>query len=85
MAQRTYTYTAQDYRDVFNGGSKGHVGVDPDGDLVWARHSDIVWAYETVVLDHFKLADYQPDDVVYTPSAMMKEEFDARNGIHAES
>lgn len=81
MAQRTYTYTAQDYRDVFGTGRHGVVGVDPDGDLVWARRSDIVWAYETVVLTHFKLADYQPDDVVYAPSGMMKEDFDIRNNI----
>jgi len=80
---RTYTYTAQDYRDMFGGGSTGVVGVDPDGDLVWARRNDIVWAYETVVLDHLALSQWPVNAVVYAPSVTMKEEFDVRNGIHA--
>lgn len=76
---RTYTYTAEDYREVFGGGTCGHVGVDPDGDLVWSRRSDIVWAYETVVLNHYTLSMYGgPDEVVYRPSALQKDDFDAR-------
>lgn len=80
--KRTYTYTAQDYRDVFSmkatQKSSGWVGVDPDGDLVWSGDKNIVWAYETAVLDHVDLQNYKPHEVVYSPSAMMKAEFDAR-------
>lgn len=74
---RTYTYTAADYREVFGGAKHGVVGVDPDGDLIWARRSDIVWAYETVVLGRQTLNNYRPDQVVYAPSPWMKAEFDA--------
>lgn len=82
--QLTYTYTAADYREVFGGRRDGKVGVTPDGDLTWKpSHDQIVWAYETVVLNHVNLSQYQPDDVVYAPSPMMKAEFDARNGIGA--
>ena len=80
MAQRTYTYTAADYREVFGGRSIGKVGVNPDGDLMWRPAGDqIVWAYETVVLNALDLAQYRPDDIVYVPSALQKDDFDARN------
>ena len=76
---RTYTYTAADYREVFGGRTIGFVGVDPDGDLIWVRHNDIVWAYETLVLDNMKLNRYtDPNEVIYSPSALMKDDFDAR-------
>jgi hypothetical protein len=83
MAQRTYTYTAQDYRDVFNSRptgqrSSGFVGVNRDGDLIWSGDKHIVWAYETMVLDHVDLQNYKPNEVVYSPSPLMKAEFDAR-------
>lgn len=78
MTTRTYTYTAQDYRDVFGKANHGWVGVDPDGDLIWTSDRNIVWAHETMVLDAVGLRAYKPDDVVYSPSAMMKAEFDAR-------
>lgn len=81
--KRTYIYTVADYRELFNrfgGGKSGVVGVDPDGDLIWAAKSDIVWAYDTVVLDIFKLNAYGSDgsQVVYSPSPMQRDDFEAR-------
>lgn len=75
---RTYTYTARDYRDVFEGRVHGVAGVDPDGDLVWSRRADIVWAYETIVKTWLALGDYKDDEVVYAPSDFMRDEFNAR-------
>lgn len=77
----TYTYTAADYRDVFGSARHGFVGVDPDGDLVWVRRSDIEWAYETVVLSRANLSMYRPHEIVFAPSARQKEDFDVQNGI----
>jgi hypothetical protein len=79
----TYTYTVADYRDLFDrfgGGKYGVVGVDPDGDLIWAAKSDIVWAYESVVLDIATLSAYGKDDsqVVYAPSPIQRDAFEAR-------
>lgn len=78
--ERTYTYTAADYREVFGGRRDGKVGVDPDGDLVWvSTHDQIVWAKEAVVLDMVKLSTmYTSNDIVYQPSGLQKDAFDAR-------
>lgn len=83
MTTRTYTYTLQDYIDVLQDhGRIGHAGVDPDGDLVWTRRADIVWAYETLVIDWPKAMQYSAEmargDVLYAPSAMQRDEFEAR-------
>ena len=83
MKQRTYTYTVADYRELFNrfgGGKSGVVGVDPDGDLIWTAKSDIVWAYDTVVLDVFGLNAYGTDGsrVVYAPSPMQHDAFEGQ-------
>lgn len=83
MTARTYTYTLADYMEVLEAhGRSGHAGIDPDGDLVWTRRADIVWAYDTIVLDWPKAMQYraemQPNEIVYTPSPMQREEFEAR-------
>lgn len=82
-AARTYTYTVDDYQELFNKygqGKYGVVGVDPDGDLVWAPKSDIVWAYESIVLDIIGLNAHGKDGsrVVYAPSPMQRESFEGR-------